>query len=76
MSALAHRLNDEREIDLERYRDDGYGDRYDYLCGLAEEHGLTIDQLAPLLDVLPPSEDFDGLVVALEDHAELLGGHA
>lgn len=50
------------------YRDAGYASRKDYLDSLAEEYGA--DAVYALASVLPPSEDFDGLVSGLEDFAE------
>lgn len=47
------------------YTDNGYTNRKEYLNELREEYGS--DLVNTLLTVLPPSEDFDGLVSALED---------
>jgi hypothetical protein len=46
------------------YTENGYTDRADYLNSLREEYGGLVDVL---ITVLPPSEDFDGLVTGLED---------
>lgn len=46
------------------YTDNGYADREDYLNDLREEYGELVDILT---SVLPPSEDFDGLITELED---------
>ena len=46
------------------YTVNGYTDRADYLDSLREEYGGLVDVL---ITVLPPSEDFDGLVTGLED---------
>ena len=46
------------------YTENGYADRADYLDSLREEYGGLVDVL---ITVLPPSEDFDGLVTGLED---------
>jgi hypothetical protein len=46
------------------YTDNGYADRKEYLNELREEYG---DLVNILIGVLPSSEDFDGLVTALED---------
>lgn len=52
------------------YRAHGYNDREDYLSSMAEDYGLDLDQVVrPLADLLGPSEDFDGLVSALEDES-------
>lgn len=46
------------------YTDNGFVDRDDYLDSLREEYGNAVDLL---ISVLPPSEDFDGLITSLED---------
>lgn len=61
------RLNAEREIDIARYEEDGFFDRFGYLNNLADENGIDFDTLLAVLDFMPPSEDFDGLVTTLED---------
>lgn len=47
------------------YTENGYANRKEYLDELREEYGS--DMVNTLLTVLPASEDFDGLVTALED---------
>lgn len=50
------------------YMEHGYNDREDYLSCVAEDYGLDLEQVVrPLANLLGPSEDFDGLVVALQD---------
>ena len=51
--------------DMSIYTDNGYANRKEYLNELREEYGA--DMVNTLLTVLPASEDFDGLVTALED---------
>ena len=46
------------------YTDNGFADRDEYLNCLRAEYGAAVDALT---SILPPSEDFDGLVTALED---------
>ena len=46
------------------YTENGYATRREYLDELREEYGELVDILT---SVLPASEDFDGLVTALED---------
>lgn len=46
------------------YVENGYANRADYLRELREEYGGLVDILT---GVLPSSEDFDGLLTALED---------
>lgn len=47
------------------YHQNGYENRRDYLESLAEEYDR--EKVFTLAGMLGPSEDFDGLVTALED---------
>ena len=49
------------------YTDNGYANREDYLNELREEYGDLVDILT---EILPESEDFDGLVTSLEDASD------
>lgn len=49
------------------YTENGYTNRKEYLDELREEYGELVDILT---SVLPPSEDFDGLITELEAAAE------
>lgn len=49
------------------YRQKGYKDRYDYIESLADEYGVSKMVVYSLANMLGPSEDFDGLINALED---------
>lgn len=49
------------------YEKHGYEDRFEYLDHLAEEYGVSIELVYGLADLLGPSEDFDGLINALEE---------
>lgn len=46
------------------YVENGYANRTEYLNELREDYGDLVDILT---GVLPSSEDFDGLLTALED---------
>ncbi len=46
------------------YVENGYANRTEYLNELREDYGDLVDLF---IGVLPSSEDFDGLVIALED---------
>jgi len=46
------------------YTENGYANRQEYLNELREEYGGLVDILT---GVMPSSEDFDGLITALED---------
>ena len=49
------------------YKEHGYKNRKDYLQNLADEYGADVQAVFALADMLGPDEDFDGLVVAVED---------
>jgi hypothetical protein len=49
------------------YQENGYANREEYLESLREDYGSVVDALT---SVLPASEDFDGLLIALEDYEE------
>lgn len=49
------------------YQENGYADRKEYLDFLAEDFGVNIEVVYTFASVLGRSEDFDGLVSALED---------
>ena len=51
------------------YQENGYHSRKDYLSSLAEEYGVDYQSVACLASLLGPNEDFDGLVIAVEDIA-------
>ena len=53
------------EYNNSRYQENGYKNRYEYLESLREQYGA--DKVNALLTVLPPSEDFDGLVTELQE---------
>ena len=50
------------------YTDNGYRSRAEYLTSLEDEYGAPRDVILSLADLLGPEEDFDGLVVALQDY--------
>ncbi len=50
------------------YQKKGYKDRRDYLESLAEEHNIPVKDVLALAVMLGKSEDFDGLVNAVEDY--------
>jgi len=50
------------------YRQNGFNSRGDYLCYLEEEHGVNLETVEMMADLLGPSEDFDGLVTSLQDY--------
>lgn len=52
---------------ISRYEEEGCRNRAEYLDMLREEYGAEI--VDALLTVLPPSEDFDGLITELQDQS-------
>ena len=58
-------LQEFQELNHSRYQDEGFKNRTEYLDSLREQYGA--DKVNTLLTVLPPSEDFDGLITELED---------
>lgn len=54
------------------YKDSGYETRQEYLDSLADEWGLSSHIVSGIANLLGEGEDFDGLLAALDDTAELL----
>jgi hypothetical protein len=50
------------------YKENGYENRRDYLASLCDDFGVDESIVFALADLLGPTEDFDGLVTALEDY--------
>ena len=62
---------EDKAMDENIYQQNGYADRDDYLTCLSEDYRVPIETVQNLADMLGESEDFDGLVCALED-AEMI----
>jgi len=62
--ATCHAINPERPT-MNDYQAEGFANRREYLESLAEDYPR--DAVFALASMLGPSEDFDGLVTALED---------
>lgn len=56
--------------ELTIYQEQGFENRRDYLNHLSEELGIDKETVYQIAGILGKSEDFDGLVTTLEDHAE------
>ena len=54
--------------DLTIYEKNGFATREDYLESLREDYGAAA--VDALTSILPPSEDFDGLITSLEEMAD------
>lgn len=52
------------------YQQHGYENRKDYLNNLAEDFGLSRQDVYTIASMLPSSEDFDGLITTLEDYMD------
>lgn len=50
------------------YEDNGYENRKDYLECLSGDYDVPLDVVLNLAGLLGKTEDFDGLIVALEDY--------
>lgn len=57
---------------MSQYTEAGYSSRRDYLDSLSEDLGIDRATVYAAAAMLGPSEDFDGLVTMMEDHAENL----
>ena len=55
------------------YQEEGYKSRSHYLECLAEDFEVELSDVCALASILGADEDFDGLVVALEDMLDLQG---
>lgn len=53
------------------YQENGYENRENYLKCMAEDYDVPLDVVLSLAEVLGESEDFDGLISALEDAEEM-----
>lgn len=49
------------------YNEKGYATRKDYLEYIADDYGIDKYVVFSIADMLGPSEDFDGLIVMIED---------
>jgi hypothetical protein len=49
------------------YQENGFENRKEYLEDLADTYGIDVQTVFTLASILGSSEDFDGLVTALED---------
>lgn len=56
------------------YQENGYEDREDYLKCMAEDYGVSLEQVKSVAESLGEEEDFDGLISVLEDAEEGIYG--
>lgn len=52
------------------YEENGFTSRKEYLQSLAEDYDMDYEDVEMLAATLGATEDFDGLVTALEDYCE------
>lgn len=64
---MRNRIEADRTVHLDRYAEDGYDNRYDYLMGLADDYGVDPETVIMLADLMGGEEDFDGLVSMVQD---------
>ena len=71
MALTNYRAIEAQEIaaNLEAYLEYGAESRTEYLAMLADDYDVPPGTVQALAELLGPSEDFDGLVTALEDYA-------
>ena len=55
------------------YVENGYANRREYLDSLVDDFGIDNETVYALASILGKSEDFDGLVSALEDYEDMEG---
>jgi len=54
-------------MDQNVYQENGYESRKHYLQCMSEDYGVPLEVVKVIADTYGPSEDFDGLINALED---------
>ncbi|GFN32552.1 RNA polymerase [Paenibacillus xylaniclasticus] len=53
------------------YQENGYTNRREYLESLADDYGVPLQTVLEIASLYGSSEDFDGLITALEDAADM-----
>lgn len=56
--------------DLDPYVSNGFKNREEYLQHLSDEYGVPLDMVETAAETLGDTEDFDGLVAAIQDMTE------
>ena len=51
------------------YQKHGYENRAEYLESIADDYGIDLHIVQSLADMLGETEDFDGLISAIEDYS-------
>lgn len=64
---MNHTLDLVKEKPMSIYQKKGYADRNEYLLSLAEEYEMDVEDVFTIANTLGKMEDFDGLLMALDD---------
>lgn len=54
------------ELTEQDFKRNGYENREDYLQCMSDDYGVPLDVVMTIADIMP-GEEFDGLIVVLED---------
>lgn len=60
-------FDDTKYFERNIYNEKGYATRKDYLESIADDYGVDKDAVFAIAELLGPSEDFDGLIMMIED---------
>lgn len=55
---------------MNKYKENGFKNRNDYLDFLADDYGVSAYQVHVLAQMLGETEDFDGLITSVQDLSE------
>ena len=56
-------------MDNKVYQENGFSSRDKYLSTLAEDYGISKFEVCSIAEILGENEDFDGLILTLEDYS-------
>jgi len=57
---------------INRYQENGYKDRQDYLQCLSDDYRVPLEVVQAAAEILGDNEDFDGLVSAMYDAEKMV----
>ena len=61
-------------MDSNVYIENGYENRQDYLKCMATDYGVSYETVLQIAEFMGEMEDFDGLIVMLEDYSDMMVG--
>jgi hypothetical protein len=61
-------------MDSNVYIENGYANRQEYLECMATDYGISYETILQFAEILGSDEDFDGLIVMLEDYTDMMVG--